>query len=403
MNTAFWRWFGVAGVSALIGATAALAAGPWVWNLAEAGATSSPAVAAANVQTTPAVANVTVTDGIEQVVKKVEPAVVGVVDYTTQSPDTWFSTSTSGSPTESGVGTGVIFAKDSQWAYVVTNNHVVDGADKVEVVLGSGKHLPATVVGTDMFTDLAVLKVPVADVKNVTPVQFGDSDNLQAGEPAIAIGTPMGLDFADTVTAGIVSAPKRVMPVEEPDTNQVLDYQTVIQTDAAINPGNSGGPLLNIAGQVIGINSSKIVAEGVEGMGFAIPARVVQNVAYQILQTGHAVHPAIGVEGYSLASLPAVLRPDVPVDYGVWVRTVTSPQASAAGLRPQDVIVAVDGHTVQSAADLRTYVFDNGQVGKTVQLTVYRGSQKLTLTVPLTDMNQVSNAPQTAPASPYGN
>ncbi|MCL6594457.1 MAG: S1C family serine protease, partial [Alicyclobacillus sp.] len=177
----------------------------------EAGASTSPAVASARVQASPTVANVTVTDGIEQVVKKVEPAVVGVVDYTTQSPDSWFSTSTSSSPTESGVGTGVIFSKDSQWAYVVTNNHVVDGADKVEVVLGSGKHLPATVVGTDLFTDLAVLKVPVADVKNVTPVQFGDSDNLQAGEPAIAIGTPMGLDFADTVTAGIVSAPKRVM------------------------------------------------------------------------------------------------------------------------------------------------------------------------------------------------
>ncbi len=176
--------------------------------------------------------------GIVNVVKKVEPAVVGIVNYRRVSD--FFSDQTKLQPND--VGSGVLINKTDKYGYFVTNNHVVQGAAKVEVVMKKGSHVTATVVGTDPFTDLAVVRVPASTVKSVAPIPFADSNKLQVGEPAIAIGSPMGLDFEDSVTSGIVSAKSRVMPVEQVDdpAQNILDYQTVIQTDAAINPGNSG-------------------------------------------------------------------------------------------------------------------------------------------------------------------
>ena len=374
------RWFAVVAVSAIVGSGATVALMPVFNNSANSSPTSFATVNNTPVSST--VSNVTVNDGIVSAVKKVKPAVMGVVNYSTVS--NYFSQQSQLQAT--GVGTGVLFYKDSQYGYLVTNNHVVDGAAKVAVVQSSGKHINATVVGTDPFTDLAVLKIPVADVQNITPAQFANSNNIQAGEPAIAIGTPMGLDFADSVTAGIVSASSRIMPVQDPQTQQTLDYEAVIQTDASINPGNSGGPLLNINGDVIGINSSKIVAQGFQGMGFAIPSNEVQNIAEQIMKTGHAVHPALGIAGYSLSTLPQQWWPNVPVDYGVWVKDVTSSNTKAAGLKPQDVIVGIDNHVVHGMSDLRTYLFQKNP-GQSVTLTVYRGSQKLTFTVKLGTMS----------------
>lgn len=318
--------------------------------------------------------NLHVDDGITKAVKQVKPAVMGIVNYAQVS--NFFTQQTKLEAT--GVGTGVLFAKDRHFGYVVTNNHVVEGAMKVDAVMSGGKHVQATVVGTDPYTDLAVLKLPIKDVQSIQPIRFCNSDRLQAGEPAIAIGTPMGLDFADSVTAGIVSAPKRIMPVEEPSTQQVLDYQTVIQTDAAINPGNSGGPLVNIDGEVMGINSSKIVAPEFEGMGFAIPANEAVMITNEIMKSGHAVHPSLGIEGYSLAALPEQWWPDVPVDYGVWIKSVTSLQTRASGLLPNDVIVGFAGHPIKTMADLRTYLFTL-KPGQIAPLRIYRNQQELTL------------------------
>lgn len=375
------RWIAVVVVSALVGSGSTAALLPRFMNSGAGGFT--PSTVSSSTPVTSSVTNVSVNDGIVQAVKKVKPAVMGVVNYSLQS--NYFSQSSQLQPT--GVGTGVLFYKDNNYGYFVTNNHVVDGAAKVAVVLTSGEHVNATVVGTDPFTDLAVLKVPIKYVSNITPVQFANSSDIQVGEPAIAIGTPMGLDFADSVTAGIVSAKARTMPVENPqNTSQVLDYQTVIQTDASINPGNSGGPLLNINGQVMGINSSKIVAQGFQGMGFAIPANEVQTIVGEIMKTGHAVHPALGITGYSLSSLPQQYWPSVPVNYGVWVQSVTSASAKSAGLKAGDVIVAVDNHTIQGMSDLRTYLLQL-QPGQTVTLKVYRGSQSLTLHVKLGVLN----------------
>lgn len=371
------RWVAVVVLSALVGSGTTAALLPRLSN-SGIGAVL-PAAVSSSTPVTTSVTNVSVNDGIVQAVKKVKPAVMGVVNYSLAS--SYFSSQSQLQPT--GVGTGVLFYKDNNYGYFVTNNHVVDGAAKVAVVLSSGQHVNATVVGTDPFTDLAVLKVPVKYVSTITPAQFANSNSIQVGEPAIAIGTPMGLDFADSVTAGIVSAKARSMPVENPqNTQQVLDYQTVIQTDASINPGNSGGPLLNIQGQVMGINSSKIVAQGFQGMGFAIPANEVQTIIEEIMKTGHAVHPALGIAGYSLSTLPPQYMPNVPVNYGVWVQSVTSQSAKSAGLKTGDVIVAIDNQTVQGMSELRTYLLQR-QPGQTVTLKVYRGSQLLTLHVKL--------------------
>lgn len=375
------KWAGVVVLSALVGSGATLATLPALANrgstawastsvLGSPPSQSSSPLAASNVM-------VNVNDGIVDAVKKVNSAVFGVVNYATVSD--FFTQQTK--QQAAGVGTGVLFYKDGRYGFVVTNNHVVEGASKVELVIASGKHIHATVVGTDPYTDLAVLRVASADVKSVRPAPFANSDNIQVGEPAIAIGTPMGLDFTDTVTAGIVSAKNRIMPVEDPrSADMVLDYQAVIQTDAAINPGNSGGPLLNIEGQVIGINSSKIAAQNVEGMGFSIPSNEVKATAQQIMQTGHAVHPALGISGYSLATLPEQLWPDVPIDYGVYVQSVNAGAAHLGGIKPQDVIVGIDQHTVKTMADLRTFLFQL-KPGQRVAVRVYRGGRELTVHV----------------------
>jgi serine protease Do len=402
-----WRWLAVVMVSAVTASGATFLMVPVLVNhgllplpaMSFAGTsplsssdTQSSFVQVPAPPSAPVNVSVNVNDGVTSAVKVVEPAVMGVVNYSQVS--NFFSQQTKLEAT--GVGTGVLFYKDSQNGYVVTNNHVVQGAVKVDVVFGGGKHVLAMVVGTDPYTDLAVLKVPERDVRNIKAVAFANSDSLQTGEPAIAIGTPMGLDFADSVTAGIVSATKRIMPVEDPNTQQTLDYQAVIQTDAAINPGNSGGPLVNIKGQVIGINSSKIVAPNFEGMGFAIPSNEVQAIADQIMKRGHAVHPALGIEGYSLAALPQQWWPDVPVDYGVWVKSVTSSGTKASGLQDQDVIVSFNGHEVKTMADLRTYLFQTSP-GEIAKLRVYRGSKLLNLSVKIGSMDTELTTASTGP------
>lgn len=376
-HTKPWRLFTTVAMSSLLGAGAFAAvewthaaagratthAGPFQMGTTQTGTnTHSPT----QIQTI----NVTATNGVTQAVLKVEPDVVGIENY--QQVSNYFSQQSRLEAT--GIGTGVMVYKDKSWAYLVTNNHVVQDAAKVDIVQKTGKHSNATVVGTDPYTDLAVIKVPVAAFKGIDPVNFANSDTIQPGEPAIAIGTPMGLDFADTVTSGIVSAKSRIMPVMDEASQQTLDYQTVIQTDAAINPGNSGGPLININGDVIGINSSKIVAPNFEGMGFAIPANEVKQVAKQLMTTGHAIHPALGVEAYSLSSIPQQMWPDVPVDYGVWVKAVTSENAKSAGLQATDVIVAFNGNTIKTMADLRTYLFQT-KPGDVATLKVYRNNR----------------------------
>src|SRR5699024_8620402 len=192
-----------------------------------------------------------------------------------------------------GTGSGVVYKVEGDLAYVVTNNHVIDGADALEVMMEDGTKKEAQVVGSDVWTDLAVLTIPAEDIGVVA--EFGNSDNLNVGEPAIAIGSPLGTEFATSVTQGIISATERTVETDI-DGDGVIDWDvTAIQTDASINPGNSGGALINITGQVIGINSMKIADSNVEGMGFAIPSNDLVRIIAELEANGEVIRPVLGV------------------------------------------------------------------------------------------------------------
>lgn len=206
--------------------------------------------------------NVDVTSQVTEVVGNVQNTVVGVVNIQNQNIF-------GNQRTQGGTGSGVIYKKEGDHAYIVTNHHVIQGASNVEIVLNNEEQIEAELLGSDMYTDLAVLRVPAGEVPNA--IEFGSSESLQVGEPVIAIGNPLGLQFAGSVTQGIISGKERLIPVDF-DQNGVVDWQAeAIQTDAAINPGNSGGALVNLDGQLVGINSMKISNPNVEGLGFAIP------------------------------------------------------------------------------------------------------------------------------------
>src|SRR5699024_7561770 len=262
--------------------------------------------------------------------------------------------------------------------YIFTNNHVVAGSDAVEVLLQDGNRIPAEVEGVDVWTDLAVLSIDASHVD--VAIEFGNSENLTVGEPAIAIGSPLGTEFASSVTSGIISGIGRTVPV---DTNNDGEYDwemTAIQTDAAINPGNSGGPLINIAGQVVGINSMKISSDTVEGMGFAIPSNDAVDIINQLEQNGEVIRPYLGITMIDLAYIPSSQRtselnlPEDVVDGIVITRVANNTSASNAGLEPSDVIVGFDGETVSNSVKLRQLIYSTG-VGETVEIEYYRDGE----------------------------
>ena len=208
--------------------------------------------------------------------KAVGPAVVGITNKAVARD--WFN-----NPVETeGVGSGVIFRSDG---YIVTNNHVIDGAKEIIVSLSDGRSLKGQLIGKDEFTDLAVVKV---DERNLPTAAFGNSDTVVVGEPAIAIGNPLGLEFQGSVTVGVISALNRTLDVSDKRVK-------LLQTDAAISPGNSGGALVNADGEVIGINSAKVSAAAVEGMGFSIPINTVQTIVNELIEKGYVARPYLGV------------------------------------------------------------------------------------------------------------
>lgn len=299
------------------------------------------------------------------------------------SSDSDSSSSGSGKLETYSEGSGVVYMKSNGKGYIVTNNHVVSGADAVQVMLANGKTVSAKIVGKDSTTDLAVLSI---DSKYVTQTaSFGDSKSLQAGQTVIAIGSPLGSEYASTVTQGIISAPSRTI------TTSSAYQQTVIQTDAAINPGNSGGPLVNSAGQVIGINSMKLAESSdgtsVEGMGFAIPSNEVVTIVNQLVKNGKITRPQLGVKVVALSGIPESYRSRLGIQStlksGIYVASVTkNSSASRAGMKAKDVITKVDGKTVTDVASLHTILY-NHKVGDTVTVTVNRNGKTQNLKVTL--------------------
>ncbi|MCY9806107.1 trypsin-like peptidase domain-containing protein [Lentilactobacillus senioris] len=281
-------------------------------------------------------------------------------------------------------GSGVIYKKSGNTAYIVTNNHVVEGSNALEIILSDGKKLSAQIVGKDSVTDLAVIKVDASKIKQVA--SFGNSDNIKVAEPVLAIGSPMGSEYATSVTQGIISAKKREV-AQTNDNGQQIGNATVIQTDTAINPGNSGGPLINLAGQVIGINSMKLSADSsgnsVEGMGFSIPSNEVVTIINQLIKNGKVSRPALGISYTDLSNISedqqrSVLKLPASVTKGVVVLKVNSDAAvKAAGIKKYDVITEIDGKKMSDQSTLRDLLYKH-KVGDTISITYYHNGKEKT-------------------------
>jgi serine protease Do len=383
----FFSWLAASIVGAVIGSGLTLYAAPMMGipstssSTKESKETKNISTEALPLQPTKSASN---NNSMVAAIENVTDAVVGVVNIQKQAD--FFSDSVQDQ--EAGTGSGVIFKKDGNIAYIVTNNHVIEGANKVEVSLADGKKVKAEIVGADPLTDLAVLKIPSSHVKKVAV--FGDSSRLRIGEQVAAIGNPLGLDLSRTVTEGIVSG-KRTMPISTSEGEWELN---VIQTDAAINPGNSGGALINSAGQVVGINSLKISQDGVEGLGFAIPSEDVKPIIEQLMQYGKIKRPYLGVQLVDVSDLSDSVRKEqlqLPSDVtaGAAVTAVEpfSPAADA-GIRTKDVIVAINGEKVDSVAALRKYLYTNTKIGERVQIELWRDGSKKTVSLRLSERSQ---------------
>lgn len=293
-------------------------------------------------------------------------------------------------------GSGVIYKKSGNTAYVVTNNHVVAGSSALQIIMSNGKKVDADLVGSDAATDLAVLKINAANVKTVA--SFGNSNSITAGQDVLAIGSPMGSEYANTVTRGIVSAKNRTLKAGTDGT-----LTSVIQTDAAINSGNSGGPLINLAGQVIGINSMKLSSNNdgssVEGMGFAIPSNEVVSIINQLVKNGKISRPALGVGMIDLSSVTtdqqkSVLKLPANITKGVVIAQVEDGSAADnAGLKKYDVITKLGDKTVNNTSELRAALYKY-KVGDSVKITFYRDGQQQTATVHLTKAASAADSSQ---------
>lgn len=341
-------------ISAVIGGLTTVAVVPYIYPTK----TSSP------MQTTNSsftqVANLTATETnfpVAQIAKNVGPAVVGVSNFQSNRG----SSGNSGLQ-EAGSGSGFII--DSEKGYIVTNNHVIEGAQKLTVSLSDGRNLVAKVIGADPRTDLAVLQI--TDTTNLTAVKLGDSSKVEVGESVVAIGNPGGDEFARSVTTGVISATNRTLKLQG-----VASYN-LIQTDAAINPGNSGGPLVNYLGQIIGINSVKYAETGFEGMGFAIPISDALPTIQQLITSGVAKHPALLVSTDDQYNTYAKSNNKLQ---GAYISGVTlNGPAAKAGIEQGDVITKINDGQVENSSDLIRELYKN-KVGDKVTITYIRDGQ----------------------------
>lgn len=313
------------------------------------------------------------------VYEQASPAVVHIASRVITLSFFW------GAIPQEGTGSGFVIDKEG---HIVTNNHVVEGADEVHVTLADGTRVPAEVVGTDPYNDLVVIKIDVPSAK-LHPIELGSSADLRVGQRAIAIGNPFGLDR--TLTTGVISSLGRPLEVE---SGRVI--YNVIQTDAAINPGNSGGPLLDSRGRVIGVNTA--IRTGAENIGFAVPVDTVKRVVPELIEKGRYRHPWLGILGYSID--PELTQSlGLPVEKGILVaRIYRGSPAAKAGLRggnrevivgnrrilaEGDIILAIDGRPVENHEDLTVYLETETQVGQAVELTILRGGREMSIEVEL--------------------
>lgn len=337
-------------------------------------------------------------NSITQAVDKVKDAVVSIITYSGNSQSSFVGSDDTDTDLNTeqvnSEGSGVIYKKDDNNAYLVTNTHVINGAKKLDIRLADGTKVPGEIVGSDTYSDIAVVKISSEKVSTVA--EFGDSSQLAVGETAIAIGSPLGSEYANTVTQGIVSSLNRHVSLKSEDGQAIST--NAIQTDTAINPGNSGGPLINIQGQVIGITSSKIASNGgtsVEGLGFAIPANDVKNIIKQLEKDGKVTRPALGIHmvnltNLSTADLQKLKLPD-NVTSGVAVRSVQKNMPANGHLQQYDVITKVDDTKISSTTELQNALYSHS-IGDEMTVTYYRNGKEETTKIKLdkstSDLNQ---------------
>ncbi len=320
----------------------------------------------------------------EQVVRVVEalkPAIVSVVSaHEGEAGSEGIS--------EASIGSGIVIAKDGTRGRIVTNYHVIEGATSIEVVLSDGERLDAKLIGGDALTDLAVLEADGRKLPRIA--EFGDSGKLREGEAVIAIGHPFGLGFSPTFTLGIISSLHRIIPISLAMDGNIDWEMDLLQTDAAINHGNSGGALVGLDGKVIGINSMKVAQPGVEGLGFAIPSNVASPIIRELEQYGKIRRPYMGVATVDLGlyrdsgKTEDVLKIPAEVTDGIIVLEAYGP-SKEAGLRTNDVIVSLDGVSIDSTLALRKFLYTNKKVGDKVRVEYYRGNKENTVDVRLTE------------------
>ena len=338
-------------------------------------------------------------------ISKAKDAVVSIVNYQSNSSNNLESilggnsrrseneSNNSGDLKAASSGSGVIYKKSGNTAYVVTNNHVVNGAKKLSVILSDGTNVNAEVVGTDVWTDLAVLRISAENV--TTTMDFADSDKIAVGETAFAIGSPLDVNLSNTVKKGIVSAVNRQIPMDVDGDGKNDWNQTVIQTDAAINPGNSGGALINNEGKLIGINESKIAKAtanvSAEGIGFGIPSNEVKLITEQLEQSGKVIRPALGVQLVSVNTVDSdTVKSQLNFNgkQGVVVRYVENgTPAAQAGLEKYDIITKLNGEDVKDVAAVRKYLFEKAKIGDAVKVTYYRNGKEQTTNVVVQALN----------------
>lgn len=333
--------------------------------------TSSAAVTASNVSYTQTASTTSGSISVADVAAKTADS---VVEITTETVTTngWM-----GQMVESGAGSGVIISQDG---YIVTNNHVIENAGKITVRLRNGQEYPATLVGTDAKTDVAVLKIEATGLQAAV---MGDSDSLRVGETAVVIGNPLG-ELGGTVTDGIISALDREIQLGD-------EYMTLLQTNAAINPGNSGGGLFNDRGELVGIVVAKTSAEGIEGLGFAIPINIAKDVIQQLETNGYVSgRPDLGMDLVDVSSIQTAWQYGVN-STGVYVQRLTNTVSQQAGFQAGDRIVAINGAEVSSVAEVNK-ILGSCAVGDKVEVTVVRGRQQGTLTMTLPEYQPGSSA-----------
>lgn len=313
---------------------------------------------------------VNVESGVTEAVAKTGPAVVTVL-ATVPGQDSFFGRSAD----QTSSGSGVII---SDTGYILTNNHVIEGAQQVSVVLANGEERKVTIAGADPYADMAVLK---AEGNMPAVAKLGNSDHLRPGETAIAIGSPLG-DFKNTVTVGVISATGRAV-----DTGQGYQIEDLIQTDAAINQGNSGGPLINLAGEVIGINTLIVRGQGygtvvAEGLGFAIPVNTARVVADQLIQKGFVSRPYLGIR-WQAVTPDLAARYGLPVEWGVYVARVTADTpAGQAGIQQGDIITQIGDIELDESHSYINALFSY-QAGQKISITLVRDTQTLVVEVTL--------------------